>query len=1133
MHLENTAMSSGRADFLFQRLRQLAITAPAVPTPDDRLLERFTGQSDETAFAALVQRHGAMVWNVGRRVLHDEHEAEDVFQAAFLILAQKAGTICRRQSVGSWLYGVAYHLAIRARANAARRQKLAHKAADRPGSDPLAEVSGRELVQVLDAELQRLPERLRAPLLLCYLEGQSQEEAAEQLGWSKTTLRGRLECGRELLRYRLSRRGLALSSALLPAALATNVTAAVPLSLPAATAHAAILFTDGSSTGAVSPSVLALVQGMIRTMLLTRLRAAVLLVTIGLLGVGAAALAHHTLADRQPAQPDPVAAQAPPQAEPAPGVERPAIDRYGDPLPPGALARLGTVRLRHGGAVTGVVFTPDGKAAISVSQDARAHLWDVGTGQELRCYFPKWAEEFHSLMAQAVALTPDGRTLAVAYGNSDESIQLFDFATGRELLRLKGHKGSVYAVAFLPGGRLVSAALDDTIRVWDTATGKELRRLEAGHQPLRHLAMAANGKIMASSGDDDVIRVWDIATGKKLHEWKAKGADKEACELALAPDGRTLVASAGENTLNVWDVATGRIIRTLKGHGPLAFSPGGTVLAGTGTEGPVQLWKVATGEELRNIPAGWHQPVALAFAPDGRSLLTGGWEGTVRLWDLATGKERSAARGHEASVRVVACAPDGKTVVTGSADGTVRYWDPATGEERRQQNAARDLNGGPGLPIMSIRGGRVDTLAYSPDGRLLAIGGPLVIRLCDPTTGAVRRVLPLGETSPFLLQFAPDGKTIATAGSGQDRQHHLYLWDVATGKLVRTFPGQSSFIRALAFSPDGKLLASTCQDKARKVRLWDVATGKLIRELAARTDSPIGVAFAPDGSAVATGSDDPRSDDRHTLIQMWDPATGRELPEFRGASMGDLRLAFSPDGKTLAAAGGNGQVQLWEVATRRLRGRFIGHVGYLHTLAFAPDGRALITGSDDTTALVWDLTGGRRSAHPLTDAQWRAAWEELGDADAVKAYRAMWTLATAARTVPALRERLRPLSPEVSVKIRQWIKDLDSDQFTVRDQATAALEKQGYLAEPALRQALAGDPGVEVRQRVERLLARLANPSADRLRELRALEALGHAGTPGARSLLEALAAGPPSDRLTRDARGLLERRRPPADPAK
>jgi RNA polymerase sigma factor (sigma-70 family) len=1127
-------MPSGRADFLLQRLRHLA-AAHTVPTPDDCLLERFTGQRDETAFAALVQRHGAMVWNVGRRVLHDEHEAEDVFQAAFLILAQKAGSICRRQSVGSWLYGVAYHLAIRARANAARRQKLARKAADRPESDPLAEVSGRELVQVIDAELQRLPERLRAPLLLCYLEGQSQEEAAEQLGWSKTTLRGRLERGRELLRYRLSRRGLALSSALLPAALTTNAKAAVPLSLAAATAHAAVLFIDGSSTGAVSPSVLALVYGMIRTMLLTRLRAAVLLVTVGLLGVGAAALAHHTLADRPPAQPNADAAQAPPQGEPAPGTDRPATDRYGDPLPPGALARLGTVRLRHGSAVTGVAFTPDGKAAISVSQDARAHLWDVGTGKELRCYFPKWAEECHSLMAQAVALTPDGRTLAVAYGNSDESIQLFDFASSRELLRIKGHRGSVYAVAFLPGGRLVSAALDDTIRVWDTASGKELRRLETGHKGLRRLVVAADGKIMASGGDDDVIRVWDIATGKKLHEWKAKGPRKEPCDLVLAPDGRTLVAAAGEETLRVWDVATGRIVRTLKGQGPLAFSPDGTLLAGAGTEGPVQLWKVATGEELRTLPVGQHYPVALAFAPDGGSLLTGGWEGTVHLWDLATGKERSAARGHEASVRVVACAPDGKTVVTGSADGTVRYWDPATGEERRQQNAARDLTTGLGPRIMSLRGHeQVDTLAYSPDGRLLAIGGSLVIRLCDPTTGAVRRVLPLRNTSPHLLQFAPDGKTIATAGSGPDRQYHLYLWDVATGKRVREFPGQSDFIRGLAFSPDGKFLASTCQDKSRKVRLWDVATGKLVRELAARTDAPIGVAFAPDGSAVAAGGDeDRRSDDSETVIQLWDPATGRALPEFRGAGMGNVRLAFSPDGKTLAAAGGNGQVQLWEVATRRLRGRFTGHVGYLHTLAFAPDGRTLITGSEDTTALVWDLTGGRRSARPLTDAQWRAAWEELGDADAVKAYQAMWTLAATAQTVPALRERLRPIPPEAAAKIAQWIKDLDSDQFPVRDQATAALEKQGYLAEPALRQALTGDPGLEVRQRVERLLGRLANPSAERVRELRALEALGHAGTPEARSLLESLAAGPPFDRLTHDARALLERRPPRANQGK
>jgi RNA polymerase sigma factor (sigma-70 family) len=256
---------------LVLRQFQLLAGAQASGACDAVLLERFVGQRDEAAFAALAGRHGAMVWNVCRRVLRDGHEAEDVFQAAFLILAQKAGTIRRHASVASWLHGVTHRLALRVRAKAATRQARARQAPERarPESqtkDPLEELSGRELVQMLDAELQCLPERLRAPLVLCYLEGRSQGEAADQLGWSKTTLRGRLERGREMLRRRLTRRGLPLSAVLLPGVLTAGASAAPPAALAASTAHAAFISASGASAG-LSPSVLLLVRAMSRTLL--------------------------------------------------------------------------------------------------------------------------------------------------------------------------------------------------------------------------------------------------------------------------------------------------------------------------------------------------------------------------------------------------------------------------------------------------------------------------------------------------------------------------------------------------------------------------------------------------------------------------------------------------------------------------------------------------------------------------------------------------------------------------------------------------------------------------------------------------------------------------------------------------
>jgi hypothetical protein len=170
--------------------------------------------------------------------------------------------------------------------------------------------------------------------------------------------------------------------------------------------------------------------------------------------------------------------------------------------------------------------------------------------------------------------------------------------------------------------------------------------------------------------------------------------------------------------------------------------------------------------------------------------------------------------------------------------------------------------------------------------------------------------------------------------------------------------------------------------------------------------------------------------------------------------------------------------------------------------------------------------GGRRASAPLSEARWQAAWADLADADAVKAYRAMWTLAADPQTVSALRQRLKPLAPADAAGIARSLVDLDSAEFQTRARATAALEKLGHLAEPALQQALEANPRLEARRRLEQLLAKLAEPGAERVRERRALEALGHIVTPEARNLLEALAAGSPVDALARDARAILERQR-------
>jgi enediyne biosynthesis protein E4 len=276
------------ADIVARQLRDLMAEHQGDQISDKQLLLRYVDDADEAAFAALVRRHAPLVLGVCRRVLRDWHAAEDVFQAVFLVLAKKASSIRNQASIDCWLHGVARRLALKARADAARRHTRENSAPPAPIADSTDQVTWRELREVLDEELARLPEKYRAPLLLCYLEGQTRDEAAQRLNWPLGTLKSRLERGREMLRSRLVKRGLTLSAALLAALLTQNVASStVAASLVVSTVQASLLFAAGKAgPGVISAQAAALVKGGVHTMLATTLKVAALVLVAGGLAVG-------------------------------------------------------------------------------------------------------------------------------------------------------------------------------------------------------------------------------------------------------------------------------------------------------------------------------------------------------------------------------------------------------------------------------------------------------------------------------------------------------------------------------------------------------------------------------------------------------------------------------------------------------------------------------------------------------------------------------------------------------------------------------------------------------------------------------------------------------------------------------
>jgi RNA polymerase sigma factor (sigma-70 family) len=1119
-------MASGQVGLILQQLRRLFGGPPADDLGDGPLLERFQRQRDQAAFTALVQRHGPLVLAVCRRVLRQEQDAEDAFQATFLVLARKAGSIRRPEALGAYLYEVAYRIALKARARAARQRMYERQAADMPGNDQGREEFRRELRGVLDEELHRLPERYRRLLVLCDLQGRTHQEAARQLGLPPGSLSRHLGRARELLRERLVQRGVTLSGALLTAVLLEEGSAPVSAGLLVPTVRAALAFTAGRAAArSVPPAVATLAEGALHTMSLTRWRVALsVLVVAGVVATAAGVAARHAAGPRSAEPPRDL--PIPPSAN---AYQSSKTDAHGDWLPRGALARLGTVRFRLGGWGEAVLFTPNGRQLVAADGGMGASVWDADTGRPLRMLS---RQDLHR--AASIALTPDGRTAAVGTGTG--VIHLFDFLTGLSVKRLSEQREAVISLAFSPDGKLLAAGSDfdyprrhgedNPILLWDADTGKERRRF-SGHKDTVHcVAFAPDGKTLASGGGryDTTLRLWDVATGTQVCQGTGHGG--ELWSLAFSPDGQTIATASMDKTIRLWDPATGKEKARLTGHREdvmaVAFSPDGKFLASGSFDRTLRLWDPAAGKQLwqvegdqtgsdssgpRRLTGGFP---ALAFSPDGKTLATACRDHTLRLFGVAGGSEVQPIGDQFCAVDAVAFSPDRNRVWTVGGDRNLRLWESATGKEVRalQTSVAEPA-----------------CVAFSADGRLAATGGEKdkTAHVWDLATGKELQHLATPDMVGTVA-FSPDGRTLATANRWQRAE--VSLWDVGTGKLLHRLPApaeQGNYVVSLAFTPDGRTLAAATADGI--VQFWDPATGVESWPRLKHFEHCHRLVFADDGRTFAVGN-------RNGLLAVYESATGKERLRCRG-----WPFCFSPDGRLLGAGEGT-LVSVWDLATGEQVGRFVGHHGDVAALAFSADGSRLVSGSEDTTALVWEMSALgpqlRLLAEP-TPAQLELLWLELAGGDAAAASRAIGTLTAApGQAVPFLAGKLRPVSPADAKEVARLVTDLDSDPFEVRRRAGTELERLGETAEPGLRRALAGELGPDAQRRVERLLDRLQAWPPERLRTVRSLEALERIGTPEARDVVARLAresTGTRTGTAAGEVLRRLERRATPASP--
>jgi WD40 repeat protein len=776
-----------------------------------------------------------------------------------------------------------------------------------------------------------------------------------------------------------------------------------------------------------------------------------------------------------------------------------ALDRLGDPLPAGAIARLGSLRLQHGKNLRGAAFSPDGRILATVSDNRSVRLWDTNSGG-LRGRLDGHAGEINGL-----AFSPDGKYLT---SGDDTGFRLWDLANHsvRFSWALEGAAG--VEAAFSPDSRLVAAAYaGQPLVLYDVATGKGVRQVRVPPGKSFLLAFSPDSKHLAVACKDKVLRVYDVASGKKVRTYE--GSETTLNALAWSPGGK-MIASADGGKVRLWEAATEEMLRELPDQEAnvvaLRFDGAGKHLTTLNAQGVSIFWEAATGKLVRSLGEAQEERNCLALSPDGSRWAAGGKSGDVHIGDVATGKEKGRAERLPQAVLHMAFQADGRTAVLVCGDGTVVVWDVATGRELRrlrtwpepmgemghwgltlapQGSAVAWANEEGRIHVWNVARGKetrswpteklILTLAFSPDGRTLASAGKdeKVMRVWDPATGKERFSLDSPEEGVTLLTFSPDGRSLA--GLGGDGT--VRIWELAPRRERARWPVKG--VTSLLFSPGCCLVAG---DGAGVVSIYRPASGKVLHRVASHEDTVWAIAFSPDGRLLATGSED-------QTIRLWDVATGRELA-------------------TLA-----------------------GHEGGVKALAFSPDGRRLISGSDDLTALTWDLAAALRptpaAGAGLTPEQLKTLWDDLGEADAARAYTALGRLVNEpTRSVPFLADHLRPVAPVDERRLARLIADLDSEDGATRTRATNDLAALEELAEPALRRALAGKPSPELRRRAEELLEKVEQPPSEpgRLRPMRAVEALEMIGTPEAVKVLHTLASGAAPARLTRESAAALAR---------
>jgi len=651
----------------------------------------------------------------------------------------------------------------------------------------------------------------------------------------------------------------------------------------------------------------------------------------------------------------------------------------------------------HEGRISALAAGPDGKWLVSGSHDGTVKLWSVDAPRGLV------TGRYSCGGGVSICFSPDGRH--VAYGTvpgkkspagekRPKRVAVCDVTTGEaEFFLDPGSEEDIRIVLYRPDGRQIATASDDeTIRIWDAATGRELRAIRTG-SVARSLSYSPDGKRLAYAQSRDLIRILDSDTGKEVSRIASRGP-AVLC-VAFSPDGRSLAGGDDRGNVTLFDAATGQQRKMFRGPEgtvqEVSFCPDGRRLLSGDGKGRITIWDVASGGEICSFGSFNSGTDSAAFSPDGRRVLTTDGGKTAKLWDAETGTQLLDLGPEDAMFTMPAAfSPDGRRIAAGSPWRRVYIFDCGEREDDLPVSRQVEDTAAPPEPLrtLSAHADGVHAVAYSRDGAWIASGGKDgTVKVWDAATGRlVRALVSVGEVT--CIAFRPDGKQMASGhGAGM-----VLLWDAQTGRTLRTLREGDSPIHSVGFSSDGRQLISGSEDGM--VRTWVADTGRLRRELGGKALSGCVSAISEDGRWIALGG-------RDRMVRVWDADTGALAHTLEGHRSSVWALAFSADGKRLASGSVQAElivwslpdgrvltnvysthpkdtryydsirslafskdaarviggttygVRVWDVATAERVLAFPGHDSHVSSVALSPDGKHLATASLDGTVKVW------------------------------------------------------------------------------------------------------------------------------------------------------------------------------------